>query len=567
MPAVRWIFTTRWCVLLGLLASFEVDAVTTKATVYLKSGDQNSDDFPKFTVKVGIEDMDGIAVGVLHHGVNSSGWDKVKIHGLANTDASTTAMAMGFLEGYLTQPSIFAVSQNNYADWFVNAAKRSPTPVEDWLVQNYDWMKKSASVKRFSAVRSEATYWTQVHFLLSQFQGLMLGYNAAADPEQSLPLNLFLLLNSDGDVESIINLPSIVAKYRSLNQTQFRPKKDLRCSAIFKYDRVAREMYFGHSTWDNFDMGGIRQLKRYVYNLKGYSKVEISMSSTPGFLSSVDDFFLTSLGLAVVETTNGNTNPVLWEKVSIKSVLSWARSMAANILASTTKAWSSTFCMENSGTYNNQWMILDLNKFQTFQNDRAMKYMENDTFRVLEQLPGSCTVGDMTGHIEAEGYWASYNIPFFENVWKSSGFDKLRPKVDYSHSTSARAQIFATRQATVKDLNSLKAILRYNDYTNDPVAHGDPCRAISARCDLNPVTAPNFRLEGGMDAKATTASVAYSNLQFAAQNGPTHDSSLPPFNWSQWVHRFPFPGYEQVPLHVGSPDVFDFDWVDFKPEL
>ena len=115
MPAVSWIVTTCVCILLGLLALSEVDAVTTKATVYLKSGDQNSSDFPQFTVKLGVKDMDGIAVGVLRHGVNSSGWDKVKIHGLANTDASTTAMAMGFLEGYLTQPSIFAVSQNNYA--------------------------------------------------------------------------------------------------------------------------------------------------------------------------------------------------------------------------------------------------------------------------------------------------------------------------------------------------------------------------------------------------------------------------------------------------------------------
>jgi hypothetical protein len=49
-------------------------------------------------------------------------------------------------------------------------------------------------------------------------------------------------------------------------------------------------------------------------------------------------------------------------------------------LAKTGKEWMDHFKRENSGTYNNQWMVLDYNKMRESPKD-----LVNGTFMVAEQ--------------------------------------------------------------------------------------------------------------------------------------------------------------------------------------
>ena len=44
------------------------------------------------------------------------------------------------------------------------------------------------------------------------------------------------------------------------------------------------------------------------------------------------------------------------------SVLSWQRVRVANLMASNGSEWVAHFKRHNSGTYNNQYMVTDLNK-------------------------------------------------------------------------------------------------------------------------------------------------------------------------------------------------------------
>ena len=407
--------------------------LTTGTVFYSKPGGKD-----KYQIEFGVNDTTwGLAVG--SYVANVQGWDKIWVRAIrqsvdesANRDA---VEAMGYFEGYTMQKSIFNISRNNYADWFKDQNTAScAKPVYDWLVKNHEWVKDQTQSKlsKLSDVNSkEYHYWSTVSLYIAQFEGLMLGYNAAAPREQRLTLEHFLLLNADGDVESIIDLPGIRGEMEKKNISMFKRKKNERCSALFKFDPVVREVYFGHTTWDNFDMSSLRQLKSYQYDMietydgQAYTVV---MSSSPGFLSSVDDFYLTNNRLAIIETTNGNFNKDLWGRVHTSSVLSWMRVNVANMMSSTGKDWVETFCNQNSGTYNNQWMILDILKIEQFQNDQSMKSLLPGTFWVLEQIPGTCTSEDKSEHLNEKTYWASYNIPAFPNIWKASGFDRQKPK-------------------------------------------------------------------------------------------------------------------------------------------
>ena len=111
----------------------------------------------------------------------------------------------------------------------------------------------------------------------------------------------------------------------------------------------------------------------------------MSFSSYPGLIYSGDDFYLISTGLAVTETTIGNSNKDLWKFVKPKGqILEGVRTMVANRLAQSGKHWSKLFAKRNSGTYNNQWMVLDYNKFEPGKDVANTKGL----LWVLEQLPG-----------------------------------------------------------------------------------------------------------------------------------------------------------------------------------
>ena len=104
----------------------------------------------------------------------------------------------------------------------------------------------------------------------------------------------------------------------------------------------------------------------------------------------------------------------------------------------------------------------------------------------------------------------------------------------------------------VHDLNSFLAIMRYNDYKNDPYSAGSPWNAICSRGDLASSPSP----DGCYDTKASSGSLMRSSRAAMVINGPTvGDGSLPPFSWSQ------FPSTS----HVGLPQVYNFSFTTEQP--
>ena len=55
---------------------------------------------------------------------------------------------------------------------------------------------------------------------------------------------------------------------------------------------------------------------------------------------------------------------ILTNSISSESLLAWQRVRVANQMAKNGKEWADYSMRENSGTYNNQYMVIDTNLFE-----------------------------------------------------------------------------------------------------------------------------------------------------------------------------------------------------------
>jgi hypothetical protein len=102
-------------------------------------------------------------------------------------------------------------------------------------------------------------------------------------------------------------------------------------------------------------------------------------------------------------------------------------------------------------------MIVDLNKII------PKKEIQDGALWVVEQIPGLVVSGDQT-KILRNGHWASYNAPFYEEIYNKSGYPRViaRRGVEYSHELSPRAKIFRRDGEKVHDMKTMMDIMRYN---------------------------------------------------------------------------------------------------------
>lgn len=300
----------------------------------------------------------------------------------------------------------------------------------------------------------------------------------------------------------------------------------------------------------------LRIFKNYQLNLSK-SALTISFSSSPGFLSSVDDYYTTSAGLTIIETTNGFFNNSLFKEIVPQSVLSWMRIMIATNLASSGQEWTDTFSQYNSGTYCNQFMIVSWNEFKSQQNQPVSEW--NNILWIHESLPLITKAADVTDILVQQSYWASYNIPYFRSIYYSAGFESMKQQYGngYSYNQCPRANIFRRDHSNVINLESMQTIMTYNQYQTDPLSLGDPCNAIMCRQDLPLVNNNSTSGEvafGGIDSKITNSKLA-AKLITNTMNGPTHTNQSP----FQWIKQF-----ESV-SHLGQPEIFKFPFINIQP--
>ncbi|KAL4646500.1 putative phospholipase B-like 2, partial [Arapaima gigas] len=464
--------------------------------------------------------------------IESTGWAYLEVTTSDQYNDSLQAYAAGAVEAAATSQLLYKHWMNTVVGYCGPLKYDSVycQRLKDYIVTNLLWMEEQMETGQ------DPEYWHQVHLALLQLKGLEDSYNDQLNfPTGRFSLNPFgfLLFQMGGDLEDL---------EAALNKsTVSRVLGSGSCSALIKLLPGNADLLVSHDTWNNYQ-SMLRIMKKYSFAYRtspnggdfipGGTQ---AFSSYPGSIFSGDDFYILSSGLVTLETTIGNNNPDLWRFVTPKgTVMEWLRNIVANRLAESGSQWSQLFSKYNSGTYNNQWMIVDYKHFTP-----GKTVIDDQLFTVLEQIPGMIVFMDKSKELLQKGYWASYNIPYYDVVFNASGCQELVEKYGdwFSLDMNPRAQIFRRNQSLVTDTKSMIRLMRYNNFKEDPLSMCKGCdpayngeNAISARSDLNPANgtypfgALKQRPHGGTDMKASDLLCPFQEVPNAG---------------SQWAHMGP----------------------------
>lgn len=577
-------------------------------------------------------EQDAVAYGSFLDGSHTvSNFGQLHITTSGDFSDDDQVFAAGYLEGYLTAPRIYQNLQNLHT-YFTNTLNASLDEPMQWIHRQDEWVRDQCTnqlldtsfamppgqqhipttIKETSTTKAEATedkkfedrVWDAVCLAIRQFDGVVAGYQARSLIDSTTtvpPLEYadFLFLESNGDLYDIIdkldpsqrpswspggdddddnennsnskhsNAPTEEDAARLFNSIALSGK----CSALVKVAADLSDIYMGHATWDSYT-AMLRIYKHYTFDLRTLNPPaqRLSFSSYPGEVFSDDDFFILSSQMVVLQTTNKIFNDALFDTLTHESVLSWQRVRAANWMAASGEEWQRALAQENSGTYNNQYIVVDLKRFVPGEDLRP------GLLWVAEQIPGKVVAKDMTATLTM-GYWPSYNVPAFEEIYNASGYPDFISKLEkygqhFSRSThwlsyeaSPRAAIFRRDQTAVTSLETMKALMRSNNWKKDPLSEGHPICAICGRGDLD-AHFPEAR--GCYDTKVTSWKMAMEG-EAEAVNGPTTGAAkpiggvnpaakLPAFTWEAAQAAV-----GQDLLHLGQPERFNFRFERMSP--
>uniref|UniRef100_A0A8D2J321 Phospholipase B-like n=2 Tax=Varanus komodoensis TaxID=61221 RepID=A0A8D2J321_VARKO len=497
-----------------------------------------------------------VAWANLTDAIRETGWAFLELTTNDKYNDSIQAYAAGLAEAAVSDQLIYMHWMNimvGYCGPFSYQTEYCQK-LRNYLEANLDWMQEQIE----AAPGSE--YWHQIRLALLQLKGLEDGYNgqvAFPTGQFSIAPFGFLLFQLGGDLEDLEPAFNKSDRQRVLGSGS--------CSALIKLLPGNQDLLVSHDTWTTYQ-SMLRILKKYTlpFRTSAHSDSTVfgyvqAFSSYPGRIFSGDDFYIMSSGLVTLETTIGNLNASRWKYVQAEgSVLEWLRNLVANRLAKSGAEWAAIFQQFNSGTYNNQWMIVD---YKAFIPGRAG--LQEGVLTILEQIPGMVITQDKTKELYQESYWASYNVPYFKEIFNASGLPEMVEKYGdwFTYEKSPRAQIFRRNQTLVRDVASMIRLMRFNNFPKDPLSRCQACdppqngeNAIAARSDLNPANgtypfgALQQRPHGSIDMKVTSYEMA-KNLSLIATSGPTWDD-LPAFQWSSSPYR--------NLLHMGHPDLWQF---------
>ncbi|TKR66837.1 hypothetical protein L596_023072 [Steinernema carpocapsae] len=491
-----------------------------------------------------------VALGKYHNGLNETGWGYLEVETFPGYEPEIQAYAAGVAEGILSNEQIYNHYRNTVegnCKGYTEYCKR----LHKYLRENLDWIESKIKNKPKSD-----PFWRQVNLTFTQLTGITDAYlKKDLTPSVKFELTPIYMIQLSGE---LIDLTKFLKRKPDPVHDDPDPGK---CSGLVKLTDGNKDLLFSHVAMSGYNtMNRVMKLFKFAFNKTEIAGHTQSFSGYAGQLASADDYTLISSGLASIETTIAVFNETLYTDEFMKpkgQLHCWIRSMVANSLAKTGEEWVKHFGRYNSGTYNNQWTVLDYKKFKPGQ-----EIPDEGILWVQEQIPGYTMARDMSWFLKKYKYWPSYNVPYFNEISKMSGFEGRGSKYNWWRwGYTPRARIFDRDQHKVKDIPTLRALMRYNNYTHDEFSK---CKctppytaegAISARGDLNPsngtyeLDGMGHRNHGSLDYKGTNYEL-FKQLRIDAIGGPTYNENVPFFSWTTT---------DIVSPHWGQPVDWKFD--------
>jgi len=457
--------------------------------------------------------------------LNTTGWTYYAIEtNKAFPDWLQTYTA-GYMEGYLSYNYIYSAWNNEKVNLQEKGLHAVPQNVTDFMHNQLLWIYEMILQNK------NDPYWNLVNATVSQLQGMYDGYVVAAaahnHSEYIIPFSEFYQLTYMADISDV------VSKFTTFDIS--RP------SCSFLLSLTQEGLYTSHITWGDY-IHMIRIYKVFNLNLKNplVNTKRMSLSGHPGALASIDDFYMVDNNRVVTETTISNKNDQLYQFIQVQSLPYWLRVTIANLVFTDQKSWADTFYKYRSGSYNNQWLIVDFNNYYLYKDNLSQA---KDILWFIEEFYNLTKAQDVTQELLVpQGYVASYNVPYDPAIQQIS-------QDPTNYTTNPRHDLFQKYASGVKNFEDFKNVMRMNNITDT----NDYCEAIASRCDLQPAQTVPW---GAYDAKVTSDQWI-KNHQAWIISGPTTEVNLKPFTWNDW------PNFNE--RISGIPSTFNFDWVFVSP--
>ena len=488
------------------------------------------------------EFADWDAYATFNDSLNESGWGRLNIRANPKSSSKDQMFCMGYIDTAISASRVYEAYKLYREE--NNAKGAWPKGWENWINQNIEYINKQIQVN------PQDPYWIGISLIREQFRGMVNGLREhRPEGEAEIKEVDFWIFQSAGDFEDID---------QALNPEKIRraePELHAHCTGLLKFAPDYSDIYFAQDTWSD-----VRELhaylKSYSFEVKEFKAKNIAISTRTGHLSSVDDFWMADTNLLVLETTLHCFNQTLYRiGVTPNSVLTWMRVYYAMLKSDNGKDWTQNFIFENSGTYNNEYIVLDGNKFTPGQKPVS------DLVWMIEQLPTTFHAEDITDKFVEQGWFPSINTPYFEDIFNLAdypGQQQRQPaKKDFwSYYEQPRYKVIVKHVKDNTTYSFFQQLMRWNKYT-DPSEpnYGEPAQGILARYDLRPDNGTAFGSKAsfaGLDSKTASLKQAMKHFTFDAIASPQYEN-LPAFSFSNW------PGIS----NYGLVDTWKFPWTTF----
>eukprot|EP01029_Cantina_marsupialis_P023820 TRINITY_DN60013_c0_g1_i1.p1 TRINITY_DN60013_c0_g1~~TRINITY_DN60013_c0_g1_i1.p1 ORF type:complete len:1527 (-),score=489.88 TRINITY_DN60013_c0_g1_i1:695-5275(-) len=500
--------------------------------------------------------------------IQDIGFAKLHVHTNPMYADEDTMYCAGLLEGDLTHKRIkshFTMFKDSTLEDLGGGTK-----ITEWPAGLVTWMRDNiAYVKKNVLEHKDEPYWQSIGIILNHFNGLRDGANRHNDtPYSELD---YWMLQSAGDMD---DLSTAYRYYKPTGEVEPRNRDNFwfeghhHCTGMVRLLDDFSDVFFSQDTWSSYTTL-TRIMKEYDFPLNNaqYKTNKVTFSSYPGVMFSMDDFYTLDTELLVLETTFHVFDETLYKQyVKPQSVLMWMRISHSLRVADSGPAFANAMITENSGTYNNEYVILDMKKWTP-----GVKPEKNFAY-ILENFPGPhVEQRDVTEEeLIKDGYVSSLNTPRWEDLFEISGYKKkceewAKPPMNrgyyWSKDKNARYLISKRDVPKIKTFEEFRNFMRYNNWEHDELSHHDPGQSILSRYDMRPPsTNPHLRpfAFGGLDSKCVKGS------EFKKSQGQVfHIISSPEYEM-QPVWKFGGDGqYKDVP-HIDLPLVWEFPWTTFE---